>query len=347
MSQFFPTNGHIGASCGYKVGSIISDDNLSKVNTVGTKMWAYTGAENFAIDASGNVCIAYGYAPNGFKLCKLNSSGKILWSKSSDFLANYWAFYIAISKDGSIYIRTGDAIAPLMKLDGSGNVLWSKKIDDQTWQSNLATDRQGNIYLFCNTQVQKIDSEGSIIWTYSVVAKEIPQRLSFDTFGNVYVSERSGSVVKLGPDGGKLWTLESSAYHNDSRGVSVDAEGNIYIVYCSSPGSSIPEYISVEKLDSDRNTVWKKVDNKAASGITIDATGNIYVTYYQNTYGRDNKYIIKFDSSGNELWSLSDDSGDAVTPVYDPQGYLLFCYRKSGNYSIQKLAASTTYNIIS
>ncbi|WP_061224945.1 SBBP repeat beta-propeller lipoprotein, LipL53 family [Leptospira weilii] len=106
------------------------------------------------------------------------------------------------------------------------------------------------------------------------------------------------------------------------RGLTVDEKGSIYIagdtdqgVYNVAGVFGIQDII-LGKYDSQMNPIWtKQIGNPRVrlkvEDIAVDSNENIYITGSTKDHfrgskqeGEDDLFLIKFDSGGNELWSL-------------------------------------------
>ena len=120
-----------------------------------------------------------------------------------------------------------------------------------------------------------------------------------------------------------------------ARSVTVDVDGNIYTlgvfegVVDFDPGPGVFSFSSVggtdifiSKLDASGNFVWAKqigsTSYESPYNIAVDASGNIYITgtfqdvvdfdpgagtYLLTSFGLDDAFISKYDSSGNLVWA--------------------------------------------
>lgn len=159
--------------------------------------------------------------------------------------------------------------------------------------------------------------------------------LSTDSSGNIYITGRSNStwgvnpkrsfsgetdafVAKFNNQGVLLWnTFLGSPYYDEGIGLTLDQNGNIFIVGLSkdtwgTPRISHPSYYGafVAKLDNNGNLIWNTFLGSEAfnAGYTIkvDNGGGIYITgETDNTWmtpkrafsgGRD-AFVIKISSA--------------------------------------------------
>ena len=148
--------------------------------------------------------------------------------------------------------------------------------------SDIAVDNSGNVYV-----VGEFGAEG------------IPG----------YVSVLVQTVRKFSPDGDLLWEqlLELHAGGNKDQFVSIDDEGNVYVVGNGGTGEKIPYLV---KLNADGQESWKinLFNFERVSDVIGDAEGNLFIAGRWYTEGNridatTSGYVQAFDPQGKELWS--------------------------------------------
>jgi hypothetical protein len=203
---------------------------------------------------------------------------------------------IAFDNKGNVYVGSstpsfgaGGSDALILKYTQSGTLLWAK-----TWggsgdegANRIAVGPDGYIYVTGGTDsfgagwfdvfLLKLDTSGNLIWgkTWGGGSFEVGYDLGFDQAGNVYVAAES--------------------YTN----------GNCAVIlkFASADGSLI------------WSTSWKgPATYDAAYGLTVDSNFNVIiagVSWDYSVYPNHNSILlVKFDSSGNYVWSEN-----WVTPV--------------------------------
>ena len=202
----------------------------------------------------------------------------------------------------------------IVKYDANGNVMWANSADgisaDEAW--DVTADKDGNIYM--------VGGFGSP----SII------------FGNDTLFRNGGGsdsyVVKYDSLGNVIWALNPVSIGYDySFSIAVDRDDNIYLtgIYSSSTitfgsltiNNPVPgnQQVYVVKIDSLGNALWLKTFGGSgldySLGIVADSVKNIYVTGYSNSptiyfsqdtivnsFPMENIYLIKYDSTGNEVW---------------------------------------------
>ena len=130
-------------------------------------------------------------------------------------------------------------------------------------------------------------------------------------------------VVKYDPSGNKLWTrlLGASGAFTYARGITSDLSGNVYTTGYIEGGFLDGQTLTglsdlfVVKYDSNGNKFWTRLLGVAgvytdAYGITSDLSGNVYMTGWTKgnldehiLTGIRDLFVVKYDSSGNNLWT--------------------------------------------
>jgi len=146
-------------------------------------------------------------------------------------------------------------------------------------------------------------------------------------------------VQKLNTDGDFVWAIQmGGAGWDGSRAITIDIEGNIYVVgYFSGSADFDPnpevthnldsdgaEDIFIVKLTENGTFVWaKQIGGSApddATSVTTDSDGNAYFTgkfqgtvdfnpgsetHNLNSNGNEDIFVCKLDASGNFVWAKS------------------------------------------
>ena len=168
----------------------------------------------------------------------------------------------------------------------------------------------------------------------------IGQAIALDSLGNICVAGTTGAckdnahdnilTVKYDGTGKRLWlaTYDGPVGGPDrAAGISVDAEGNIYVVgsttiekgYSQEPGKAA---VVIMKYDGSGNQLWVATHEGTVGGgwgkgaMTMDDAGNVYLTGgTKGTEGYDVFFTVKYDTDGHHLWDSSfswSEPGDAV-----------------------------------
>jgi beta-propeller repeat-containing protein len=249
--------------------------------------------------------------------------------------------------------NSGNEDAYLVKYDASGAPLWTRLIGtSQTDRGhNVKADAAGNIYVAGRTRgnlagasggqdgfVRKFSPDGTTLWTrqFGTTFDDSAEGLALDSGGNVYLTGYTGGnldgqtnsggefdafVRKLDSNGTLLWSrLLGSAGSDESNGVSVDPNGNVYFAGRTSgplggqPYNGGPSDSFLSKFDSSGTFQWARLLGASGSqigyGVAADASGKIYLAGATNTAldgqthsGSDDAFLAQYDSSGARLWT--------------------------------------------
>ncbi|HXF49017.1 MAG TPA: SBBP repeat-containing protein [Verrucomicrobiae bacterium] len=175
----------------------------------------------------------------------------------------------------------------------------------------------------------KYSSKGDLLWaqrccdTPSMSGEATS--VAVDKSGNVIVTgyifdggtSTDFGTVKYDSIGNQLWAVRYNGPRDSSDGgiaVAVDSGENIYVAGSSMGVGTNYDYTLI-KYSSDGNEQWIARYNGQANDLdvvvamAIDQRSNIYVTGYSvadsNTFA--DYYTVKYDSSGNVLWSSRED----------------------------------------
>ena len=303
----------------------IEDLFVVKYNSSGTKQWtnqlgssSRDSANDVATDSSGNIYVTGttyweldGNTSAGkadLFVVKYDSSGTWQWTKQNGTDRYDEARGVATDSSGNVYVTgyteggldgntsVGKADLFVVKYNSSGTKQWTKQLG--TWDSDfangVATDSSGNVYVTGYTQ-------GGLD-------------------GNTHAGDCDLFVVKYNSSGTKQWTkqLGTSSY-DYANGVATDSSGNIYVVGDTGGGldnntSAGNADLFVVKYNSSGTKQWTKQlgteKTDEARGVSTDSSGNVYVTGYtdggldgNNSAGRSDLFVVKYNSSGTKQWT--------------------------------------------
>jgi hypothetical protein len=259
------------------------------------------------------------------------------WAKSSGGTGDVYGYSTTTDALGNIYVtghyssssitfgtftltNAGDADVYIVKYDASGNVTWAKSAGGTGGDRarSISTDASGNVYV---TGMYG-DSPSITFGTF--------------TLTNALAVNDDFFIVKYDASGNVIWARGAGGMGNDyGYSTTSDAFGNVYVTgfYSSSTitfgtftlTDAVGYYeMFIVKYDVLGNVLWAKGAGATGNGYgystATDATGNVYVTgcytypsitfgtftlTNTDTIGRNNMFIVKYDSSGNELWAKS------------------------------------------
>ena len=299
----------------FVAGSVVEygfDKNfaLQKIGANGTTAWVRTingtsvgssdAAQGVAVDATGNIYVA-GYTHNkgtssDFTVAKYDTNGNQLW------VANY------------DYITETDRVLAIA-LDASNNVYVTGRSDRDA--SNLISNDDIVTIKYNTNGVQlwavRYNGTGNLIDTGRVI--------KVSATGNVYVAGRTSNatnydfiVLKYNSSGVQQWmSLYNGTGNDEGFFMEIDSAENVYITGTSDNATNTNTDIVTQKINSAGVVQWTKRFDGAAAGndvvdaIEIDSLGNVVVagttdTDTQSTTVSNDICLIKYDSSGNQVW---------------------------------------------
>jgi hypothetical protein len=218
---------------------------------------------NITVDASGNVYLAGSFSSSTLTfgsttlrnagksdifLVKYDPNGQLLWAKSVGGEGDEEPRGIAVDAQGNIYItgyfgsynltigsttlRSTKGIEGLssdifvMKYGPNGQVVWAKSIGGWANEGgeDITVDASGNIY------VTGTFWSDSLIFGSTILRFGTRVEGRFTVGGSGYSFVGAIFVVKYNPNGEVVWAKGISGGELYSRGIAVDARGNVYVI---------------------------------------------------------------------------------------------------------------------
>ncbi len=263
-------------------------------------------------------------------IVKYDSSGNVLWAFSEGGTDNDYAFGIKVDPSGYFHI-TGSYFSPVIIFGGTtaltntniysdvyvakytinGNFLWAQTAQDA---SGLAID---------------IGPNGESYFTGKFVGQSIP-------FGNDTLTTAGDNdfyIAKLDVSGNFLWAQRAGSFGTESgQGIAVDASGNCFATgHFRTPitfgtqqlfnTGGLNSDVFVVKYSPTGNISWARRmgsnSTEESMGMRLDANSNVYIVGFMgnqpllfagatlNSSGNDDGLVLKYDSSGNEVWAIN------------------------------------------
>lgn len=243
---------------------------------------------------------------------KYDTRGNELWSREKSFLGDDGANALAMDKAGNVY-AVGEMRHPppkemmpgppgptvtntfIVKYDLAGKEIWTRKIMGP-WTIGAVVGNDGYLYIVGKAGgfwigqkptridgafISKFDTDGNELWTKQIGIKEV---------GLVYSAAADGS-------------------------------GDVYVVGHSRKFQAnflLTTYDGfLRKYDRNGKEVWAKEFQRGKftfpTNLAFGTAGQIYVTGYTDvSLGERNEgFLSKFDSDGNEIWNMQVHPGQA------------------------------------
>jgi hypothetical protein len=248
----------------------------------------------------------------------------------------------------------------LAKYDSQGNFLWVKQLDADGYlfANDLTIDGNGNVFItgyFYNT----IDFDPGA-----------DETIVSDSFGRSFVS-------KFDTNGNFTWVIQFSGYQGESKSISLDNSGNIFVtgtfrsIADFDPSQSSANItatgsddIFIAKYTNNGDYLWAKriggTSYDYSNDLEVDNQGNVYTigqyygtadfdpgtgTYNLSAGSTYDSFISKLNSNGDFVWVKSfqgTGSNSFVRIEIDPFGNLLTTGAFSGSVDFDPGAATVT-----
>lgn len=292
-----------------------------------------SGSTQGTIDFGGGVTLPSdtGY---GIFLVKYDSNGNPQWAKGATGSSSDYAYAVNTDSAGNVYVggRTmggldfgsGVTVASLgmflAKYDSSGNIQWAKGATGDQYDAvfGIAVGPSGDIYLGGRQEV------GMDLGSGIVLADE----------GNY-----GSFIAKYDSNGNPQWIHAPSGGIENVQAITVDDDGNAYVVGDHSAGLDFGGGITVAdesstgsflaKYDRNGNPKWAVGPTGSsyeyAKSVSITPDGKVlWAGYYAgdmdfgtnqlaNVAGN-GLFLANYDSSGNELWVKGASGSSDVEP---------------------------------
>jgi hypothetical protein len=190
--------------------------------------------------------------------------------------------------------------------------------------------------------VLKYNSAGDLLWSRQIgtEANDGGGAVTVDVTGNLYIGGvTQGSLagpnqgvndvflLKYDPAGNLLWSRQFGTERTEHGvGLAADSVGNVYVngdTFGNLGGTAFGDYdLYITKFSASGDQLWVRqlggTEADYSTGLTLDAAGNPYITGQTRNslggpqHGSEDGVIVKFDASGNQLWSRQD-----ATPYSD------------------------------
>ena len=267
-----------------KINPIKYDSSNSRVNM--------PGSINFPIPAQNQSFVSTNFwinqTFNPENVDNLYAVGSGMDSKGNSFMlmVDYWTSPNNPNQDsGQNFL--------LQKFNDAGDLVWNRVFD---------FEEDGTVYNVIEVQTMSVDNEDNVI---CFVVCFFPS------------NARKTGIVKFDNDGNQLWSkvlltdLPEDVYSVEMvNSIVFDASNNMYVSFTTYDPSSSPAYFTAIKKISPAGVVLASktitfTGNCSESYINVNSSGEVYLVAKEYTVPDHTNYIIKLDSSLNEIWNKS------------------------------------------
>jgi uncharacterized delta-60 repeat protein len=264
-----------------------------------------------------------------------------------------WAHAVAIDASYNVYVtgktyESGTSFDYVtIKYTPEGDTAWLRRYNGPGNGTDdacaMAVSDSGYIYVTGSSRgdgtnadfaTVKYHPDGDTVWvrTYNGSENYVDgaSAIALDGLHNIYVTGSSYDTasaldyvtIKYAPNGDTLWlrryTGPGEAY-DEASAIAVDSAGNAYVTGYSTSSVTSYDYATIRYYPNG-DTAWVRRYDGPASGIdfakaiAIDDSGFVYVTGYSDSTGTYQDCLtIKYDSSGNQVWTSRYDYGASGT----------------------------------
>ncbi|MBD3247432.1 hypothetical protein GF378_02320, partial [Candidatus Pacearchaeota archaeon] len=161
------------------------------------------------------------------------------------------------------------------------------------------------------------------VWTINKTVggsdEEYGEDIAMDSEGNIIITGRTNSygaggtdfwTVKFDSHGNYIWGESIGGTSNDyAEGLAIDSNDNIIAAGTTNSFGSSEDFFIV-KYNKYGKQIWNETiggsGEERCYDVATDSDDNIIITGKTNSFGvgvNDNLWIIKYDSSGNQIWN--------------------------------------------
>ncbi len=321
-------------------------------------------------------------------VASLNAGPKymIQWADTlSGLSANTYLNGVAVDTMGNSYVageyeNNSNLDWVISQYDYSGYDNWTttRDINGDDYANGIAADANGNIYIvgsskagtsFTDTTfdyiIAKYDTSGNLVWmdTLNNGSNDYANAVAVDDSGNVYVTGyfRNDTTAdyltaKYSPSGALIWldTLNNSD-DDEAYGITVDKHGYVYVTGTSGGGNN---YYYTVKYNNSGYIVWTDLNNNGYNGsddvgygVAVDPNENVYVTGYSYNGNDYDYYTIKYDSTGQFIYSdridnYGNDYAHGIVTDKNSNFYIAGYSKFGSNYNYYTVKYDSSWNVV-
>ena len=274
----------------------------------------------------GYVCVDY-----SGHIIKTNHFGDTVWTHNSAVMADVSS--IEQTSDGGYILSGFNDVSGfeivLAKLDSLANTLWTQYHTGQHSQDAIQTTDGGYLirgmtFIDMNPYVIKTDSIGNFIWDkiYSTTEQDVLGDVEQTTDGGYIIIGSLNSLWTPAPQPADIWLLKTDGngdtlWTNTYGGTGIDrgysvqqtTDGGYIITGFTESFGNGNQDVYLIKTDGNGIEQWNQTfggtDNDWAHSVQQTTDGGYIIIGETESFGNgdDDVYLIKTDSSGNQLWN--------------------------------------------
>lgn len=371
LFAFNPATGNLGIGTtnpSYKL-EVVGDAKITGILTVGTASITLDGLNNnlyvgsgvsvygdtgevyllgqklqgistsISINTSG-IITASSFYGDGSNLTNLPSGGSSQWITVSSGIYTGSNVGIGTSIIGDYFLHVGAAnTLPQIWVATYGDV--GINTTEQYFSASVI-DSSNNVYATgtdstIGSFIIKYDEYGTVLWQKffndTVLPNSRCECICLDpNTSDLYIvvltwvgtgENKNMNLIKLNSNGDIIWQVGRDGVLS-AQELKIDTSGNLYIVGTFKSSVPFNTYGFVIKFGSSGNEVWKKSLESfslnytfiSPRGVAIGSNGDVYVVGEEyNDSSSTDFFVIKLDSSGNEVWKNK--IYDTNTGLYD------------------------------
>ena len=299
-------------------------------------------------------------------IMKYDANGQELWSRIYNGNESGHDFLTAMVIDdaSNVYVTGMNAsisadIYATVKYDSNGNLLWVATYDfpdnyaDRP--SDIVVDNSGNVYVtgsslpvgVTNSEdyaTVKYNSDGIEQWVarYNGPGDEVDlaKSIALDNSNNIYVTGRSAGInsnpdyvtIKYNSNGAEQWLVRydgSVNLHDEALAVSLDSQGNVYVVG-QSMDSDMNFAIRTIKYSQSPSDI-QEINSETPDGYSVQQN-------YPNPFNPSTTISWQSPTSSHQTLKIYDVLGNEVATLVDE-------YKSAGTYKVEFDATDLTSGV--
>ena len=285
-------------------------------------------------------CKSFGAERTDICLTRMTAEGKMKWSILLGGKKEDEGRSLSRGVDGNLFVlgtskslsHNYDRDIYVAKVTLEGKLLWEKSIggDRDEYAGGIVATKDGGVMVVGDTEsfgkryrdiyIAKLDKMGKTIFARTIGGEKTDEargitRLTDGNFALVGMREVSKVyeeffVMKIDPNGKKLWAKTFGEYDDDSlEAVTASPDGGMVAVGKTRSYGSEQTDLTVMKLSTEGKVLWHKIYGfkyyEYGNAIAVTPDGGYMLAGGTSTLGKGSHsvYILALDSNGTLKWS--------------------------------------------